>query len=79
MPWIVVDLLMVVVALVCLLLTGLTLWRSVKGLTKDVAAAGTTVGEVTAQLAQVQPPAPRTSGPAGRHARTGPGGSVRVR
>ncbi|MCU1693042.1 MAG: hypothetical protein JWM64_2133 [Frankiales bacterium] len=82
MPWIVVDVVMVVIALVCLLLTGLTLWRSVKGLGKDVGAAGTTIGEVTARLAELQAgpqPRPDASPTPGRHAQVGRSGSLRVR
>jgi hypothetical protein len=64
-PWIAVDLLLVLVALVLLAACGLRLWSGVKRLGREVGAAGTAVGAATDALAAVSAPPPAT-GPGAR-------------
>ena len=54
MPWLLVDLVLVLLALVALGVCGLRLWRGVKALGREVAQAGTAVGDATEQLAALQ-------------------------
>ncbi len=54
MPWILLDVVLAVIALVVLLLVGLSLWRAVKGLGREVTAAGTAIGAKTDELARLQ-------------------------
>jgi hypothetical protein len=58
-PWVLVDVALVLVALVVLLMVVLSVWRAVKGLSREVTAAGTTIGAKTDELARLQSEAPR--------------------
>jgi hypothetical protein len=53
-PWLLVDLLLVLVALALLVLCGLQLWWGVKRLGREVSAAGEKVAAASDALAQVQ-------------------------
>ena len=62
MPWLLLDLFLVLVALVVLGLLGLRLWRQVKALSRAVGTAGETIAPLTAALTRAQAAAPhRTS------------------
>lgn len=63
MPWLVLDAALAVVALVALGLTGLSVWRAVKALGREVARAGTEVGDATASFARAQTGAPTSAAP----------------
>ncbi len=67
MPWILIDLLLVLIALASLGLLGFRLFRQVKALSRTVTTAGETVARATDQLAVAQ-----SSGPL---AAAGPGGA----
>ncbi|MCW2777645.1 MAG: hypothetical protein JWN17_1370 [Frankiales bacterium] len=54
MIWLLVDVLLAVLALVVLALCGLTLWRAVKALTRQVGAAGEAVTSRTDELVRLQ-------------------------
>ena len=59
MRWILVDVVLALLALGLLVLVGLSLWRRVKALGREVSRAGELVSRATAQLEQVQAEAPR--------------------
>ena len=54
MPWLLIDLLLGVLALVVLALVVLGLWRKVKALSQEVSRAGEAIGSATDSLAQLQ-------------------------
>ena len=54
MPWLLVDLALVLLALVALAVCALRVWRSVKALGREVTSAGTAVGDATEKLAVLQ-------------------------
>lgn len=60
MPWVLLDIAIGVLALAVLGLTGFSLYRRVRVLTRAVGAASRTVSEHTAGLALQQPP-PRSA------------------
>jgi uncharacterized membrane protein len=62
--WVLLDVLLGVVALVVLALVVLRLWQQIKALGREVARAGTAIGEATDRLADLQAkaPAPRSLG-----------------
>jgi len=53
-PWLLVDLLLGVLALLVLALVVLGLWRKVKALSREVSRAGEAIGSATDSLAQLQ-------------------------
>lgn len=55
------DVLLALVALALLVGVGLSLWRRVKALGREVSRAGEVVARATAQLEQVQARDPRTA------------------
>lgn len=71
MPWLLIDLLLGVLALVALAFVVLGLWRKVKALSREVSRAGEAIGSATESLAQLQaageqrrqdePPGPSTA------------------
>lgn len=61
MPWLLLDLFLVLVALGAVGLLGLRLWRQVKALSRAVGAAGETIAPLTAALARAQAAAPSRS------------------
>ena len=54
MPWLLVDLLLVLLALTALVVVALPLWRSVKQLGRSVESAGDAVGAAGDRLARAQ-------------------------
>ena len=54
MPWLVIDILLGLLALVGLGLVVLGLWRKVKELGREVARAGDAIGRATEELAELQ-------------------------
>lgn len=56
MLWLLLDLLLVLAAFVGLGVAGLTLWRRIKELSRQVAKAGETVGAASETLAAAQSP-----------------------
>ncbi len=61
MPWLLLDLLLALLALMVLALLGLRLWRQVKALSHAVGAAGQRIAPLTAALSRAQAAAPRKS------------------
>ena len=63
MRWILLDAAVAVLALVLLVLVGLSLWRRVRALGRELARAGELVGGATAALEQLrqEPPAPSSA------------------
>ena len=55
MRWILLDVVLALLALSLLVVVGLSLWRRVKALGREVSRAGELVAQATAQLEQVQP------------------------
>ena len=54
MPWLLVDLALVLLGLVLLAVFGLRLWTGVKALSREVGAAGEAVGAAGEELARLQ-------------------------
>ena len=54
MRWILVDVVLALVALGLLVVVGLSLWRRVKALRREVSRAGELVAQATTRLEQVQ-------------------------
>ena len=54
MPWLLLDLALVLLGLVALVVVGLRLWRGVKALTREVATAGQVVGAAGEDLSRLQ-------------------------
>lgn len=65
MPWILVDLVLVLLALALLAACGLRLWSGVTRLGREVGAAGAAVGAATDGLAAVSSPPPSRVGRVG--------------
>ena len=61
MRWILVDVVLALLALGLLVVVGLSLWRRVTALGREVSRAGELVASATAQLDQVQSGISRTA------------------
>jgi hypothetical protein len=57
-PWVIVDVLLGLLALVALGFVVLGLWRKVKDLGREVARAGDAIGKATDELAELQASVP---------------------
>ena len=64
MPWLAVDVVLVLAALVLLAVVGLRLWRSVKALGSRVSEAGERLGAALDDLERVQAGGPQHAGDA---------------
>jgi len=65
-PWLVLDLALVLLSLVVLALLGLRLWRQVKELSRGVSEASTRIASLTQGLSiapRPEAPTPRTKAP----------------
>ena len=63
MPWLLVDLLLLLLAVVALVVVGLRLWRGVKALGREVTVAGRLVGAASEALTVQQQGVPGSTGP----------------